>query len=349
MLRSLRNIALPSDCTSTALMNCDSLDAVFPDDEDGGTISDALKQRFDDLPIHKICYYQSYHPRETVLRDLRREANPWTSKFLGQLNATGKQQDCLGMTPLHIVACSTRQDIEVYRPLIVKYPETLVIKDKWGDIPLLYAFWCDAPNEVVELLVERYKSYHPDYEFDWQGMLHTLLKACIPLVNIQKLVCTQQNSFPDQMFDIKTALIDQAELETILERGYTPIKTFRYLLSVSIAKRLEILNVERWCVELENSISTFHEDRSTRYQHTINLYAKLELYELAKEATTVLELALWKRKINESMPSLSYSGHKRARVDNEISQRNQCRINCGANILIPSVLYYLVPQSDNPP
>ena len=29
VLRSLRNIALPSDCTSTALMNCDSLDAVF--------------------------------------------------------------------------------------------------------------------------------------------------------------------------------------------------------------------------------------------------------------------------------------------------------------------------------
>ena len=57
------------------------------------------------------------------------------------------------------------------------------------------------------------------------------------------------------------------------------------------------------------------EEEDNQKQNTMDLYAKLELYELAKEATSVLELALWKRKINESVPSLSYSGHKRARVD----------------------------------
>ena len=151
---------------------CDDLRVAFPD-EDGDSISNALKHRFENLSVHKICYYQSYHDVGTVLSDLKREINPWiTSKFIGQLNPTGKQEDCLGMTPLHILACSTRQDVEIYRLLIGKYPEALVMKDKWGDAPLLYAFWCDTPDEVIGFLVDSYKTKHPDYEFDWRGTLH---------------------------------------------------------------------------------------------------------------------------------------------------------------------------------
>ena len=107
----------------------------FPD-EDEETITDALQNRFDDLPIHKLCYYQSYHDNETTIQSLKREINPWTTKPPGKLNLTGKEQDCLGMTPLHILACSTKPSIEMYRLLIEKYPETLIMKDKWDDIPL---------------------------------------------------------------------------------------------------------------------------------------------------------------------------------------------------------------------
>ena len=151
-LNSLRNIALPSSCKMVGCLEeedaedlwgrCKDLRVTFPNEEDTETITDALRNRFDELPIHKICYYQSYLPIETVMQGLKREINPWTSKFPGQLNTTGKQQDCLGMTPLHILACSTQQHVEMYRLLIEKYPETLIMKDKWGDIPLLYAIWC---------------------------------------------------------------------------------------------------------------------------------------------------------------------------------------------------------------
>ena len=69
---SLRNIALPSECkmvdcergeedAEDIWEGCKDLEIAFPN-EDGDTISDALRHRFDDLPIHKICYYQSYHP-----------------------------------------------------------------------------------------------------------------------------------------------------------------------------------------------------------------------------------------------------------------------------------------------
>ena len=87
------------------------------------------------------------------MQSLKREINPWTLQPPGQLNTSGKQQDCLGMTPLHILACSTKPTIEMIRLLIEKYPETLLMKDKWGDVPL-YALWCNAPAAVIDLLVE---------------------------------------------------------------------------------------------------------------------------------------------------------------------------------------------------
>ena len=80
------------------------------------------------------------------------------------------------------------------------------------------------------------------------------------------------------------------------------------------------------------------------------------MYELAKEASTVLELALWKMKIDERVVSniddqrvVSYiddqSSRKKAKVEDEMSPRNLCRINCGADIIILSVLHYLEPKS----
>lgn len=57
----------------------------------------------------------------------------------GERNPTGLQQDCLGMTPLHILTCSTVHSLELYQLMIDEYPENLIIKDEWGALPLLYA------------------------------------------------------------------------------------------------------------------------------------------------------------------------------------------------------------------
>jgi hypothetical protein len=355
-LNKLRNIALPPECTLSADMDmymleiCKDLRVAFPNDEDRGSISHALKHRFDNLPIHKICYYQSYHDTEAVLGDLKREINPWTSKFPGQLNLTGTQQDCLGMTPLHILACSTKQGVEIYRLLIGKYPEALVMKDKWGDIPLLYAFWCNVPEKMIELLVESYKTKHPDYEFDWRGMLQTLDKARVSLTNIQKLVSTQQISFPEQKIQGMEALVlDLAISDTEndkLFKSTTPIETFKYLLRTSITKRLDILNVRKWSAELQNSINALPEGAHNRENEIKAIYANLDMYELAKEASVVLELALWKMKIDERVVSNidDQSSRKKAKVEDGMSARNLCRINCGADIIIPGVLHYLEPK-----
>ena len=96
---------------------------------------------------------------------------------------------------------------------------------------------------MVELLVESYKTKHPDYKFDWRGMLRTLVKAKLPLQNIQKLVCARQSNFPDQKIkDMETIALDSlAALDMKNARRHksvTPIKTFRYLLRTSINRSL---------------------------------------------------------------------------------------------------------------
>ena len=64
-------------------------------------IVNALTRRFDGLPIHCWIYYISYHHTITTEEFL----NSIVIGENGELDPTGLQQDCLGMTPLHILAC----------------------------------------------------------------------------------------------------------------------------------------------------------------------------------------------------------------------------------------------------
>ena len=58
--------------------------------------------------------------------------------------------------------------------LAANYPKNLITKDRWGATPLLYAFWGDAPTEIIQFLLNRYQSLYPDHEFDWTDMVITL-------------------------------------------------------------------------------------------------------------------------------------------------------------------------------
>ena len=319
-----RNIALPLGCVVDtdrlelgadfnrrhAILE-DGIMAAFPE-KDVHYYIDILQHRFDDLPIHKICYYQSYYNNETTMKSIKRE--------IKSLHTPGKQQDCFGMTPLHILACSTKQNVDMYRLLIDEYPEALIKKDKWDGIPLLYAFWCSAPTEVLDLLVDSYKTLHPEFKFDWKGMLLVLIGRDVRLPNIKKLVSTQHKSFPEQGYDMQGTVLEMVARDTKTKR-YIPLIFFRYLLRISITKRLDALGVNRFREDLEDRIDEVRREGG-REEDTYALYDRLATYELAKEASSVLELALWKQMIDES-------------------QRQQCRMSCGADIVVRNVLPYL--------
>lgn len=73
-----------------------------------------------------------------------------------KLNATGNQTDCLGMTPLHILACSARHDVRLHQLIIEKYPsKTLQSKyDATGNqtyclgMTPLHILSCSARHDV---------------------------------------------------------------------------------------------------------------------------------------------------------------------------------------------------------
>eukprot|EP00584_Thalassiosira_punctigera_P005653 CAMPEP_0172531018 /NCGR_PEP_ID=MMETSP1067-20121228/4581_1 /TAXON_ID=265564 ORGANISM="Thalassiosira punctigera, Strain Tpunct2005C2" /NCGR_SAMPLE_ID=MMETSP1067 /ASSEMBLY_ACC=CAM_ASM_000444 /LENGTH=243 /DNA_ID=CAMNT_0013315341 /DNA_START=178 /DNA_END=906 /DNA_ORIENTATION=- len=177
-------------------------------------IAKALKHRFDKLPIHKICYGQSCNPPEFVLDKLERAIDPEGVRWFvrpcnnSKTYETGNRRDMLGMTPLHILACSTKHDLRVYQLVIKKYPENLTTRDECGHLPILYAFWSNAHLEVLHLLIERQLKLFPNHEIDWAGMVETMGRApylpgsaSASLVCIKNVLHAQQTSFPNHHVD----------------------------------------------------------------------------------------------------------------------------------------------------
>jgi len=112
------------------------------------------------------------------------------------------------MTPLHIMACSTVQRLELYQLIVDKYPNNLIVEDAWGATPLLYVIWGDAPSEIVELLVNSYLSLYPDHEFNWNDMVITLGQANAAegvmqnLMDIQQTLSLEYNIDWDQILGV---------------------------------------------------------------------------------------------------------------------------------------------------
>jgi hypothetical protein len=134
-----------------------------------------LKHRFYGLLIHKLVYYQTYNQGMLVV-------------LRSQLDSTGNNQDCLGMTPLHILACSSVHDFELYRVIIENYPANLITEDRWGATPLLYAFWGAAPAEIIQFLLESYQSLYPGHVFNWTMMVETMGRCDTPKERIENLL-----------------------------------------------------------------------------------------------------------------------------------------------------------------
>ena len=71
-----------------------------------------------------------------------------------------------------------------------------------------------------------------------------------------------------------------------------------------------------------------------QFTHFEDEYLKL------KEITTILELALWKMKMNEKS-HLATQSQKRIKTG-ESSTQQQCRVMCGADVVIGHVLPFLI-------
>jgi hypothetical protein len=307
-----------------------------------------LQHRFDGLPIHSLVYYQSYH--QGVLQDLIAAINmrPGQHRTLrSKLDPTGSQQDCLGMTPLHILACSSVHNLEVYRLIVEKYPANLITEDRWGALPLLYAFWGAAPDEIIQFLLESYQSLYPGHVFNWTMMVKTIGRCDTPKENIENLLRVNLMHFPEQPIDWEYLLDEFASNSLVSINGAPLQERMRFLFTCGLSERMEALAFQVWRCQITNMISTaqWRNDNSA-FLHQIQ--EKLTHFEdeflRLKEATSILELKLWKVRMTmdtDIHQEIICSQQKKVRVD-QSEFRRQCRVTCGASVVIGHVLPFLL-------
>jgi len=301
----LRNVAIPPNAwiQYDAFNCCTDLYQLF---ETQAQLINALKHRFDKLPIHKMIYYQSYNnvtlDQLTNALDMR---SGQRRSARTKLDQTGNKPDCLGMTPLHILACSTVQNIDLYKVLVHKYPENLVAEDRWGAVPLLYAIWGGAPVEIVRYLVESYKSLYPDYELNWEEMMLTLGRADVDYDVIIKLSRMQEESFPNQVMDWSVILKKAVTLWDDDQPGYINKTAFKHLVRRSFAARVKAIGLKHFWGEMSDKMHETNVGSSAqgRRDYIAKIHEELALcideYNRLKEATALLELALWKKKMED--------------------------------------------------
>jgi hypothetical protein len=272
-----------------------------------------------------------------------------------KLDPTGNEQDCLGMTPLHILACSSVHDLEVYRVIVEKYPANLITKDRWGALPLLYAFWGAAPTEIIQFLLESYQSLYPNYIFNWTNMVETMGRTDTPKESIEKLLCVNQMHFPEQPIDWEYLLDKFAHYSSHISFDGAPFQErMQFLFMCGLSSSVEALPFRVWRDNITNMIHTavfeYDEDNLVILQRIQDKIAYFEDEVLKlKEAMTTLELALWKARmtVNENIhQEVMYCRQKKVKID-ESSVRKRCRVACGADVVIVHVLPFLISDEND--
>lgn len=128
------------------------------------------------------------------------------------------------------------------------------------------------------------------------------------------------------------------------------------MLEFSIKERVGVIG-PRWRDNIRHLIHAFDDESDPElkmsYESSIRrrnfiteLETKLAQSEIdhhnLNEACTILELTLWKKELNDKSKGEQRSD-KRTKLD-ESSVRKECRIGCGADIVIGHVLPYLLPN-----
>lgn len=146
----------------------------------------------------------------------------------------------------------------------------------------------------------------------------------------------KENSFPGQRLDWDSVLNVAA---AITPRGYAyAVETFQFLAMRSVASRVSAIGVKSWRDILENNMATVRKIEITPRKTIIfDLRYAVRCYEMAfqnlKEATTTLELALWKWKIDEYAANMKME---------DIGFRLKCHVSCGSDIIVGNVVPFLV-------
>ncbi|EJK73655.1 hypothetical protein THAOC_04710 [Thalassiosira oceanica] len=279
-----------------------------------GCTLDRMKARFRQLPLHEICFdYSNQHTNvtfEQVLKCLEDNADAVLEK------------DCIGMTPLHIIACSTNHDVRLFQKLISISHKTLMDSDIFGRTVLDYALLSDAPEEVFDSLFEPFVKMGElplNLELVYSAAEHN-----VPALQTWEVF----SDYVERFFPAHDLDWDDLFLRKVHPNCKMPIITYRWFARKATNQRM--IKMATLTLTRQSKINEMIDG----FQSCVWLW-KLQVgpvWELMKrwelqEATILLELALWKCRLDDSS----------AGSNNRVA----ARISCGADFIINEVVQYL--------
>ena len=130
--------------------------------------------------------------------------------------------------------------------------------------------------------------------------------------------------------------VSMESLQVWWNNGVSPYSLTMYCFFIRhcFPKRLSKLGPIKWHTNIHNMlerIPTVPIRDVNKYLNSLN--DKLAMYETARDAASLLELAIWKSKLAEQCVPID---------DNLISIKSQLRMKCGACVVIPKVLSFLM-------
>jgi hypothetical protein len=149
--------------------------------------------------------------------------------------------------------------------------------------------------------------------------------------------------FPEQPLDWEYLLDEFVQTLRVSISGAPFQERMQFLLMCGMSLHVEALPFRVWRDRIENMIHManykWDEDNLVILREIREKLAHFES-ELTKmkEATSILELALWKKRINDTKLS-----HQQKTIKTEgACIRQQCRVTCGADFIIGHVVPYLI-------
>jgi hypothetical protein len=149
-------------------------------------------------------------------------------------------------------------------------------------------------------------------------------------VHVDGLSNLDEVQFCEEMEEFVSALSMRDQWSNgVLRRS---LQLYNFLVCCQIPVRLEFLDVIQWQADIIVMLRSIPDDLRALDSYLTIIHAKLAVYQ-CKEATTLLELAIWKSEVcAQHGPNIgNVSGVKKA----------QCRDNCGASVIIPNVLSFI--------
>jgi hypothetical protein len=167
------------------------------------------------------------------------------------------KSDCLGMTPLHVLACSGIHDLSLYRRIYEICPNAFVARDKWGDLPLAYIIWSEAPMEVLHFFLEMHRRNARTIPNDFSAVIKRLAVFASG-EHLRRVIQAQRTYFPELVVDWQSIgagiLLDFQEQNN--QDGFSVVhrQTVRVLLEASVSQRAVCMSLEHQ-LHIENAIT----------------------------------------------------------------------------------------------